>query len=125
MNSQKTLAIAALTTANDVASMSSLEISELTNSRHDNVKRTIETLAANGVISLPPLVEVKIQRERRTETADAYIFTGTKGRRDSIIVVAQLCPEFTSPLHWLIDGRHWRQALHSLQWLHLPPPAHA
>lgn len=79
-----------------VHTMSSLEIESLTGSRHDSVKRTIERLAESGVISLPPTVEVKVQRERRTETVDAYLFIGDKGRRDSIIVVAQLCPEYTA-----------------------------
>ncbi len=44
--------------------MTSIEIADLVGSRHDSVKRTVERLAEGGVISLPPLVEVKIQRER-------------------------------------------------------------
>ena len=32
--------------------MTSIEIAELVGKRHDNVKRTIETLAKNGVIRL-------------------------------------------------------------------------
>ncbi len=79
-------------------SMTSQEIAELVESRHDSVKRTIERLANQGVISLPPLVEVKVQRERREETVSVYQFTGEKGKRDSIIVVAQLSPEFTARL---------------------------
>lgn len=78
--------------------MTSLEIADLVESRHDSVKRTIERLANQGVISLPPLVEVKIQRERREETVSVYQFTGEQGKRDSIIVVAQLSPEFTARL---------------------------
>ena len=76
--------------------MTSREIAELTEKRHDNVKRTIETLAASGVISLPQIEEVKIPRERRDESATVFVFSGEKGRRDSTIVVAQLCPEFTA-----------------------------
>ena len=76
--------------------MTSLEIESLTGSRHDNVKRTIETLAKKSVISLPQTEDVKVHRERRTETVNAYVFVGEQGRRDSIIVVAQLCPEFTA-----------------------------
>lgn len=38
--------------------MTSLEISDLTGSRHDNVKRTIERLADRGVIQFPPLEEI-------------------------------------------------------------------
>lgn len=72
--------------------MSSLEISELVESRHDKVKQSIERLAERGIFSLPPLGEVKVQRERRAETVEAYNLC----KRDSLIVVAQLCPEFTA-----------------------------
>jgi len=78
--------------------MSSFEIADLVGSRHDSVKRAIERIAGKGVISLPPLVEVKIQRQRRAEPASTYVFSGERGKRDSIIVVAQLCPEFTANL---------------------------
>ena len=95
-------------------SMTSQEIAELVESRHDSVKRTIERLANQGVISLPPLVEVKVQRERREETVSVYQFTGEKGKRDSIIVVAQLSPEFTARL---VD--RW-QELEAMQAVALP-----
>lgn len=80
------------------ATMTSLEIAELVNSNHADVRRSIDRLAERGVISLPPLAEVKIQRERRAETVKAYRFAGEQGKRDSIIVVAQLSPEFTARL---------------------------
>ena len=32
----------------------------------------------------------------RGQTVTVFVFSGEKGRRDSIIVVAQLCPEFTA-----------------------------
>jgi len=82
----------------DALTMSSQEIAEMVESRHDSVKRTIERLANQGVISLPPLVDVKIQRERREETVGAYQFSGEQGKRDSIVVVAQLSPQFTARL---------------------------
>lgn len=72
--------------------MTSLEISELLESRHDSVKRTVERCAERGAISLPPMVEVKVQRERRLESTTAYLLD----KRSSLIVVAQLCPEFTA-----------------------------
>ena len=78
--------------------MSSLDIAELVGSRPDNVKRTIERLAAANAISLPPLEEVKIQRERRAEFVQVYTFSGYQGRLDSITVVAQLDPLFTAAL---------------------------
>ena len=77
--------------------MSSLEIAELVERRHDNVKRTIETLAASGVISFPQIEETSFTGvDGRGQTATVFVFSGEKGRRDSIIVVAQLCPEFTA-----------------------------
>ncbi|MGX2790005.1 phage antirepressor KilAC domain-containing protein [Escherichia coli] len=79
--------------------MNSIEISELVGKRHDNVKRTIETLANNGVIRLPQIeVFEKINNLGLLRGVDAYVFEGEQGKRDSIIVVAQLCPEFTARL---------------------------
>lgn len=45
--------------------MTSVEIADMVEKRHDNVKRTIETLVEQSVISLPQIEEVKTQRERR------------------------------------------------------------
>lgn len=78
--------------------MNSIEIADLVESRHDNVKQSIERLVANGAISQPPLKEVKVQRERRAEAVKVYEFLGEQGRRDSIVVVAQLSPLFTARL---------------------------
>lgn len=78
--------------------MSSFQIADLVEKRHDNVKRTIETLADQGIISRPQIEEVKIQRQRRAETVSTYVFSGERGKRDSIVVVAQLSPEFTARL---------------------------
>lgn len=80
------------TTNGQPTTMSSLEISRLVDSRHDKVKQSIERLAERGTISLPPMGEVKIQRERRDETVQVYHLT----KRDSLVVVAQLSPEFTA-----------------------------
>ncbi|MEB4800572.1 phage antirepressor KilAC domain-containing protein [Acinetobacter soli] len=74
--------------------MTSLEISELVRSRHDSVKRTIETLASKGVIESPQSVEIKTA----TRPTGAYVFSGEAGKLDSITVVAQLCPQFTAAL---------------------------
>lgn len=79
------------------ATMNSLEISELVQKRHDNVKRTIETLAGKGVIQLPQIEDCgRINGLGLKQTQSVYIFTGKQGKRDSLIVVAQLCPEFTA-----------------------------
>ena len=74
--------------------MTSLEISELVHSRHDSVKRTIETLVSKGVIESPQSVEIKTA----TRPTVAYVFSGEAGKLDSITVVAQLCPQFTAAL---------------------------
>lgn len=83
-----------LVSVNSELTMSSVDIAGLCDKRHDNVKRTIEMLAERGVISLPQIEEVKIQRERREEAVQAYMV----GKRDSYVVVAQLSPEFTARL---------------------------
>ena len=71
--------------------MSSQEIADLVESRHDKVKQSIERLAARGVIQLPPLGEVK---NHLGQTVSVYQLE----KRDSYIVVAQLSPEFTARL---------------------------
>ena len=73
------------------ATMSSLEISELVESRHDNVRRAIERLFARGVIQLPPMENVKNHQGQ-------YVQVYRIGKRDSYIIVAQLSPEFTARL---------------------------
>ncbi|HGY9012389.1 Rha family transcriptional regulator [Escherichia coli] len=90
---------------NGKASMTSVEIAELVGSRPDSVKRTIETLAKKGIIQFPQTVEIENKQSigpRRFSSA--YVFEGERGKRDSIIVVAQLCPEFTA---CLVD--RWRE----------------
>jgi len=84
--------IANISGLSDSVTMTSREIAELTEKRHDNVKRTIESCAERGAISLPQIEEVKIQRERREETVGVYKLD----KRSSLIVVAQLSPEFTA-----------------------------
>ncbi|WP_414627611.1 phage antirepressor KilAC domain-containing protein [Enterobacter soli] len=74
--------------------MSSQDIAELVEKRHDNVKRTIETLIVRGVITSPQIEE----KPTAGRPATFYVFEGEKGKRDSIIVVAQLSPEFTARL---------------------------
>ena len=71
--------------------MGSREIAELVGSRHDNVKRTIQTLADRGVIQLPQTEEVK---NHLGQSVSGYQVC----KRDSFVVVAQLSPEFTARL---------------------------
>lgn len=78
------------------ASMTSKEIAELVGSREDSVKRTIERLVDKGIISKPPMVDGI--KTANGVTPQHYLFSGEEGKRDSIIVVAQLSPEFTARL---------------------------
>ncbi|EFA4801018.1 Rha family transcriptional regulator [Escherichia coli] len=90
---------------NGKASMTSVEIAELVGSRPDSVKRTIETLAKKGIIQFPQTVEIENKQSLGPRRfSSAYVFEGERGKRDSIIVVAQLCPEFTARL---VD--RWRE----------------
>jgi len=82
-------AITAISAA--VLTMSSEEIASLVESRHDNVKTSIERLGARGVIQLPALQEV---RNHLGQTVSVYQLC----KRDSYVVVAQLSPEFTARL---------------------------
>lgn len=79
--------------------MISLEIAELVGSRHDKVKQSIERLANRGTIQLPPMRKVENKQSNSPNRfTEVYVFQGEQGKRDSIIVVAQLCPEFTARL---------------------------
>lgn len=75
----------------DAVTMSSQEIAELVGKRHDNVKRTIETLVERKTIQLPQIEEVK---NHLGQTVEQYQVC----KRDSFVVVAQLSPEFTAAL---------------------------
>ena len=88
--------------ASNTATMSSQDIAELVGSRHDSVKLTIHRLASEqkdalgnvkrkAVIQLPPMEEVK---NHLGQTVSVYLVC----KRDSFVVVAQLCPEFTARL---------------------------
>ena len=62
-------------------------------SNHADVRRSIETLVAKGVITLPQIEEVS-NTGPGPKTVKAYLV----GKRDSYVVVAQLSPEFTARL---------------------------
>lgn len=76
--------------ATNIQTMSSREMADLTEKRHDNVKRTIDALAEKGVISQP-------QIEDGEKSANGVVEKLYRiGKRDSFIIVAQLSPEFTA-----------------------------
>ena len=85
--------------SNSDATMNSREIADLLETQHGNVRISIERLAKRGVIQLPSMQLVEdIQSLSPNNKTQVYIFTGEQGKRDSIIVVAQLSPEFTARL---------------------------
>ena len=71
--------------------MTSREIAELVESRHDKVKQSIERLVERGVIQSPPLGNFK---NINNVCGKEYLIC----KRDSYVIVAQLSPEFTAKL---------------------------
>ncbi|UWQ05930.1 Rha family transcriptional regulator [Aliiroseovarius crassostreae] len=73
--------------------MSSKEIADLLDVRHDKVKRTIKTLMDKGVIGHPQFEDdLYIDAQGKERSVQVYQLE----KRDSYIVVAQLSPEFTA-----------------------------
>lgn len=71
--------------------MTSQEIADLVQSRHDNVKSSIEYLVSKGIIQCP--VE-KVIKNFQNRDMKVYEFEGEQGKRDCMVVVAQLSPQF-------------------------------
>lgn len=91
-----------LTIATTGATMTSREIADLVESRHDSVKRTVERLVESGAIVQPPLVDGEISANHVVEMVYQI------GKRDSYVIVAQLSPLFTARLvdRWQeLEGR--------------------
>lgn len=72
--------------------MNSKDIADLVEKRHDNVKRTIESLVTSGVISKPQIED----GEKAANGVIEKVYLVNK--RDSYVLVAQLSPEFTARL---------------------------
>ncbi|WP_318358029.1 phage antirepressor KilAC domain-containing protein [Enterobacter sp.] len=97
-----------LTTVTGALTMSSREIADLVDSRHSNVCVTIERLMSGGVIG--GYAALQYTHPQNGQTYSYYEVS----KRDSYIIVAQLCPEFTARL---VD--RW-QALEQGQQLAVP-----
>lgn len=69
--------------------MSSREIAELVGSRHDAVRKSAERLAADQILTSPL---VGFDFEHRGNVYQEYRFN----KRDSLVLVARLSPEFTA-----------------------------
>lgn len=79
--------------AGNAPTMSTREIAELLDIRHDSVKRTVERLAQKQVVRFTPLVETS-HAGAGARPVEVYLVD----ERDSYVVVAQLSPEFTARL---------------------------
>lgn len=91
--------------------MSSQEIADLLECRHDTVKLSMERLADKSLITITPMAEyAQINGLGKTKPKTLYHVN----ERDSYVVVAQLSPEFTAKL---VD--RW-QELESKSGHHLP-----
>lgn len=79
--------------------MNSLDISELVQSELRAVNLSIERLTKREVIQLPPMMKVENKQSvSPNKFSNVYVFSGERGKLDSITVVAQLCPEFTAAI---------------------------
>lgn len=71
--------------------MSSREIARLVQSKHSDVKRSAERLAAGGILSAP-LAHTPYQHEQNGQWYEEFWFN----KRDSLVIVARMSPEFTA-----------------------------
>ena len=75
--------------SNSVVTMSSREIAVLVNSKHSDVKRSAERLYAGGILTAPL---AQFDFEHNGNQYFEYRFN----KRDSLVLVARLSPEFTA-----------------------------
>ena len=81
--------LAVMDMSNKELTMTSREIADLLQSRHDHVKRSIDRLVLRGAISQPPFVDGIKSANGVVERH--YVIC----KRDTYVVVAQMSPEFT------------------------------
>lgn len=74
---------------NQEPTMTSREIADLVQARHDNVKKAIDRCVEKGAFDIPQIQGYLDSLGRAGQTE--FIL----GKRESLIVVAQMCPEFT------------------------------
>ncbi|EPB9886006.1 phage antirepressor KilAC domain-containing protein [Yersinia enterocolitica] len=78
-----------MTLSHSVVTMSSREIAVLVNSKHGDVKRSAERLCAGGILTAPL---AQFEFEHNGNRYYEYRFN----KRDSLVLVARLSPEFTA-----------------------------
>lgn len=71
--------------------ITSMQIADLVGSRHDNVRRTIDSLVSKSIVKCTAAEDIKGYRNKTTKV---YALT----ERDSYIVVAQISPKFCAKL---------------------------
>ena len=85
-------------------SMTSKDIADLLGSRHSDVKLSVERLMDKGIIAQSAMAFMQETKgNNRTYDIGYYTFTGEQGKRDTIIIVAQIRPEVTAKIvdRWL------------------------
>lgn len=93
-----------LVTLTSQVSMTSKDIADLLGSRHSDVKLSIERLMDKGIIAQSAMAFMQETKgNNRTYDIGYYTFTGEQGKRDTIIIVAQIRPEITAKIvdRWL------------------------
>lgn len=92
--------ISIVTSDSSTIKMTSQEIADLVQSRHDNVKSSIEYLVSKGTIQCP---FEKVIKNFQNRDMKVYEFEGEQGKRDCMVVVAQLSPQFLGTVvdRWL------------------------
>lgn len=100
------------------AKMTSLDVEAVTGSGHSEVKRSIERLAAKGFIALPPTAIMLNKVNNREYKTEVYVFNGNQAKRDSLVVVAQLSPEFTADIvdRWIYLEKQDRSLTKKLEY---------
>lgn len=81
-------------------SMSTLDITEMTGSRHDNVKTALQTLVNSEIVVVPARQDRQfLDSLGRARSEEAYVLD----ERSSLILVAVISPRFTAALvdQWL------------------------
>ncbi|WP_145522803.1 phage antirepressor KilAC domain-containing protein [Yersinia bercovieri] len=91
--------------SNSVVTMSSREIAALTGSNHSDVRRSIERLSEANLLS-QPLADTPYINEQNRQTYYEYHLN----KRDSLVVVVRLSPEFTAVV---VD--RWQELEHKSQ----------
>lgn len=96
----------------NTATLTSLDLVDISGSRHDNVGRSIKRAFDSGKVSMPPLEKGPVGKGGRV--VSYYVFRGEQGKRDSYLVIDKMTSSMAQALaaRWReIEGRHADTAL--------------